>query len=91
MAAFLILVVIVLAYENVKLCTQYKVSGNFLFVGRMNCKKTFCPKVSCHYIFGKLIQTEWVSKITLRKQEKLKFSLVLVVWFNFIILKIRMN
>ena len=66
-----------------------KFQRNVLVAGRTNCGKTFSvQKLAVNDLFRKLNQAE--SKLLLAKQERVKFNLVLLVYLNFIILKIRM-
>lgn len=62
-----------------------KFQRNVLVAGRTNCGKTFfVQKLAVNDLFRKLNQAE--SKLLLAKQERVKFNLVLLVYF----LKIRM-
>ena len=73
--AFLIVVIVILAHENAKLCVRCKISGKCSRCRENKLQKNvFCSKVRCQYFFGKLIQAVRVSKITLSKTREIEIQ-----------------
>ena len=66
--AFLIVVIVVLAYENANLCVRCKISGKCSLCRENKLQKNvLCSKVWRQYFFWKVNSSVWVSKITLSK------------------------
>lgn len=65
----LIVLIIVLAYDNAETCVRWEISGKYLVVRRENCGKPFfVQRLAVNNMFEKLIQLEWVSQIFLYKK-----------------------